>query len=156
MRTIRGGAVLLLAAATLAGAVPAVGGEAGSSDAAAIEAAARDYIDGWYEGNPERMARALHPDLAKRTVRPLPNGVMLVQSLTYSTMVEYTKAGFGTRSKREGQVNEVKILDASPSMASVKTVSPEFVDYLHLAKINGQWRIVNVLWEPVPAPAATE
>ena len=44
----------------------------------------------------------------------------------------------------------------APSMAAVKTVSPEYIDYLQLAKINGQWRIVNVLWEAVPKPAAAE
>jgi hypothetical protein len=30
-----------------------------SPDQAAVERAVRDYIDGWYEGNADRMARAL-------------------------------------------------------------------------------------------------
>jgi hypothetical protein len=64
-------------------------------------------------------------------------------------MVEYTRLGGGTKSHKEGQVNEVIILDVLTETASVKTISPEFIDYIHLAKINGQWRIVNVLWEPV-------
>ena len=34
------------------------------ADREAIKATALDYIEGWYEGNPERMERALHPDLA--------------------------------------------------------------------------------------------
>ena len=29
----------------------------------------------------------------------------------------------------------------------LKAVAEEYVDYLHLAKHNGQWKIVNVLWE---------
>ncbi|MCP4899560.1 MAG: nuclear transport factor 2 family protein [bacterium] len=120
-----------------------------ASDRAAIEAAARDYIDGWYEGNAERMARALHPDLAKRTIRGLPSGRGFLQTLSSSTMIEYTKAGFGKESKKDGQVNEVIILDQLSASASVKTISHEFTDYLHLAKINGEWRIVNVLWEPL-------
>ncbi|HEX6315687.1 MAG TPA: nuclear transport factor 2 family protein, partial [Gemmatimonadaceae bacterium] len=37
-----------------------------AADSAAIRAAALDYIEGWYEGNAERMERALHPELAKR------------------------------------------------------------------------------------------
>jgi len=39
------------------------------ADKAAIRQTALDYIEGWYEGNSERMERALHPDLAKRIAR---------------------------------------------------------------------------------------
>lgn len=35
------------------------------SDVADVEAVARDYIEGWYEGDVEGMDRALHPDLVK-------------------------------------------------------------------------------------------
>jgi len=41
-------------------------------EAAAIRQTALDYIEGWYEGNAERMERALHPELAKRIVRTNP------------------------------------------------------------------------------------
>lgn len=137
---------LLAASATFAA------GSAPSDESAAIEATARDYIDGWYEGDAERMARALHPDLAKRTIRPLPNGRGFLQTLSSTNMVEYTGAGFGKESKKDGQTNQVIILDQLSVSASVKTISYQFIDYLHLAKINGEWKIVNVLWEPVKAP----
>ena len=39
-----------------------------TSDTELIKQAALDYIEGWYEGNAERMERALHPELAKRLV----------------------------------------------------------------------------------------
>jgi hypothetical protein len=34
--------------------------------------------------------------------------------------------------------------------ASAKVVASDWVDYLHLARWNGEWRIVNVLWELKP------
>ena len=37
----------------------------------AIERAGLDDIEGWYDGDAERMRRSLHPDLAKRKVRGL-------------------------------------------------------------------------------------
>ncbi|HEX6284300.1 MAG TPA: nuclear transport factor 2 family protein, partial [Pyrinomonadaceae bacterium] len=40
-----------------------------SNDAELIKQTALDYIEGWYEGNAQRMERALHPELAKRIVR---------------------------------------------------------------------------------------
>ncbi len=148
--------VALCAACLASGALSAAEEPDQQGDLAAIEAAARDYIDGWYEGDAERMGRGLHPDLRKRSFRELPGGGQIVSDLTYTTMVAYTKKGFGTKSKKEGQVNQVKILDVSPTIASVKTVSPEFIDYLHLAKVDGQWRIVNVLWEPTPEARAAK
>jgi hypothetical protein len=36
------------------------------SDGAEVEGVARDYIDGWYAGDVERMDRALHAELVKR------------------------------------------------------------------------------------------
>jgi hypothetical protein len=34
--------------------------------------------------------------------------------------------------------------------ASVRVYASGWVDYLHLAKWNGEWKIVNVLWELHP------
>jgi hypothetical protein len=113
-----------------------------------IEKAIRDYIDGWYEGDAERMARALHPDLTKRRLAPLPNGKEVFNTVSADAMVAYTEMGFGKKSKQEGQKNEVIILDVSPQTAAAKSISHEFIDYIHLAKVDGQWRIINVLWEP--------
>jgi len=39
-----------------------------SADSIAINETALNYIEGWYEGNAERMAKSLHPKLAKRAV----------------------------------------------------------------------------------------
>jgi hypothetical protein len=33
------------------------------------------------------------------------------------------------------------------TMASVRTDADWGVDYMHLAKIDGEWKIVNVLWD---------
>src|SRR5215207_8801778 len=39
-----------------------------AADTTAIRAAALDYAEGWYAGDADRMARALHPELVKRIV----------------------------------------------------------------------------------------
>ena len=118
-------------------------------ETAAVKAAALDYIEGWYEGSAERMARALHPTLNKVGLRALrPGGKPVLTPIGYSVMVEYAAMGGGTRVPAEKRDISVKILDIYKNIASVKTVSAEFVDYLALAKMDGQWKIVNVLWEP--------
>ena len=42
--------------------------------------------------------------------------------------------------------------DVFENAASVKVVASDWIDYLHMAKWNGRWVIVNVLWELKPAP----
>lgn len=143
---------LVIAVCLMVGSLAVLSARAGDGTAeerAAIEATARDYVDGWYEGDAERVARALHPDLAKRTVRALPDGSEVINTLSQSNMVTYTRAGFGKKNKQEGQHNEVIILDVMSKTACVKTITHEFIDYLQMAKIDGQWHIVNVLWETV-------
>jgi hypothetical protein len=37
--------------------------------------------------------------------------------------------------------------DADGGAATVKLVAAEWIDYLHLTKYEGEWKIINVLWE---------
>jgi hypothetical protein len=46
----------------------------------------------------------------------------------------------------------VTVLDVLGNAASVKAVMSDWIDYMHIAKINGRWVIVNVLWEMKPQP----
>jgi Putative lumazine-binding len=45
---------------------------------------------------------------------------------------------------------EVTILDVLDQTASVKLVAEWGVDYMRLAKFDGEWMIVNVLWQSQP------
>ncbi|HYG80467.1 MAG TPA: nuclear transport factor 2 family protein [Pyrinomonadaceae bacterium] len=121
------------------------------SDAAAIKQAALDYIEGWYEGNAERMERALHPELAKRIVRTNKEGQSSLGQMSAMSLVQGTRRGGGKETPKEKQQKDVTILDVFENAASVKVVASDWVDYLHLAKAGGRWVIVNVLWELKPA-----
>jgi hypothetical protein len=123
------------------------------NDRLAIERTIHDYIDGWYEGNPERMARALHPDLAKRAAMPLPTGRFVIDSTSANAMIEATRAGVGKKTPRSVPGSEIVVFDIVGDLASAKCVSPDYVDLLHVLRINGEWRIVNVLWQPLNPPA---
>jgi hypothetical protein len=121
------------------------------ADAAAIRQTALDYVEGWYEGNAERMERALHPDLAKRIVsKDSKTGKDRLDSMSAETLVKYTREGGGTKNPKESQQKDVKILDVYENMASVRVTFARWVDFVHLAKFDGRWVIVNVLWEYKP------
>ena len=120
------------------------------ADREAIKATALDYIEGWYEGNAERMERALSPDLAKRIVRTNPQGQSMLQQMSAMGLVQGVKHGGGTKTPKEKQQKDVTILDVFGNAASVKIIASDWIDYLHVAKFNGRWVIVNVLWELKP------
>ena len=60
------------------------------TDEQAIEATVLDYFEGWFDGDAERMERALHPQLAKRALR---DGNL--SESPAPEMVEATSAGIG-------------------------------------------------------------
>jgi hypothetical protein len=119
-------------------------------ETAAIKQTALDYVEGWYEGNAERMERALHPELAKRIVRTGPEGRSRLDQMGAMTLVQGTRRGGGKETPKEQQQKDVIILDVFENTASVKAVMSGWIDYMHMAKFNGGWVIVNVLWELKP------
>jgi hypothetical protein len=120
------------------------------ADRDAIRATALDYIEGWYEGNAERMERALHPHLAKRIVRTNDKGQSMLGQMSALELVQGVKRGGGKDTPKDKQQKDVTILDVYGGAASVKIVASDWIDYLHIAKFNGRWVIVNVLWELKP------
>lgn len=118
---------------------------AAEPEAAAIEACARDYIEGWYAGDAARMERSLHPELAKRIVKRLPDGRGELQNMGAMTLVQFTRSRAGR--PEAGKRADVKILDVFGRTASVRVDAEAWIDYMHLAQVEGRWRIVNVLWE---------
>ena len=120
------------------------------ADSAAIRATALDYIEGFYTGDAERMDRALHDDLKKRIVQRKPGEPEVLDEMTKTQLVEMTAGGGGTGMPEDRKVSDVTILDIYGDMASVKIVAGAWVDYMHIARVNGDWVIVNVLWEMLP------
>jgi hypothetical protein len=122
-----------------------------SADSTAIKQTALNYIEGWYEGNGERMERALHPELAKRVVNTdAQSGRSRLGQMSALTLINSTRAGGGKQTPPKQQQKDVTILDIYNNAASVKIVASTWIDYLHVAKWNGEWKIVNVLWELKP------
>lgn len=120
----------------------------------AITAAALDYIDGSFSGDADRMARGVHPALTKvRVVRHPRTGKYFLDNTSASLLVEGTRAQLGMLPEDQRNI-EVEIYDSRYGIAVAKVVSAMYIDHLQLAKIDNEWRIVNVLWAMNPdAPA---
>ncbi len=122
----------------------------------AIKKTALDYIEGWYTGDAVRMERALHPELAKRMISTDPKtGRSQFNHMGAMTLVQRTREGIGKKITPDRQSKEVTILDRYNNVAVVKIVASDWIDYLEVAKFNGDWKIINVLWELKPKPESS-
>ncbi len=112
-------------------------------DVELIKKTALNYVEGWYEADKERMAAALHPKLAKRGISASEE----IYDVDRDWMIDATERGRGRIDEPSTGKREIVILDRSAAIATVKLVSNQFNDYLHLLKVEGEWKIINALWE---------
>jgi Putative lumazine-binding len=122
------------------------------ADREAVRQAALDYVEGIYNVEPSRIERSVHPKLAKLGFYRPPAEVSYRpgSAMTFEKLVEIAK-----NYNKEGKLakdapKEVTLLDVLDQTATVKLVAEWGVDYMHLAKFDGKWMIVNVLWQSPP------
>ena len=117
-------------------------------DRKAVEKSALDYLEGWYEGSVERMEGCLHPDLQKKEIRTLSQtGRSQFGLHTASTLIEGTRLGHGKMIPVEERNIQITVFEISKNIATVKATSKLSTEYLHIVKYNGEWKVLNVLWE---------
>ncbi len=119
------------------------------NDSLLIKESALNYIEGLFTNNYERMEKALHPELAKRVIMKDDKGNYRLSNMGYSELLYYTK----TMKVQDEQPAEpfkadVIIFDISKDIATIKVTQNKFkfFDYIHLGKIDGEWKIINLLW----------
>ena len=123
------------------------------ADREAIKRTALNYAEGWYEGDAAKMESSLSADLAKRIVRTNAQGQSGLGQMTALTLVQGTRQGSGKETPKDQQQKDVTILDVFGGAATVKLEMRDWIDYMHIGKMNGKWVIINVLWETKPAKA---
>jgi hypothetical protein len=112
------------------------------TDEQAIKSTVLDYFEGWFDGDPGRMERALHPQLAKRS---LGNGKFGED--TAPEMIEATAAGRGKRRDPGERGIEIDVVEVYGPIATVVVHSNVYREYLHLGRMDEGWKIVNGLWD---------
>ena len=118
-------------------------------DSLAIKQVALDYIESQHNVAPKQFKNAAHPRMVKRTfwtnkttgkeyLRETFRDAMILLAETYNV----DKDKFPKTPKKE-----VIILDVLDKVASVKLIADDWIDYMHIIKLNGKWQLVNVLWQ---------
>jgi hypothetical protein len=129
-----------------------------NADREAVRQAALDYVEGIYNVEPSRIERSVHPKLAKLGFYrpPADDAYRPGSAMTFERLVEIAKNYNKEGKLRKDAPKEVTVLDLLDQTASVKLVAEWGVDYMHLAKFDGKWMIVNVLWQSPPKKSVAQ
>ncbi len=116
-----------------------------------VRQAVLDYVEGVYQVQPARIERSVHPTLSKRGYwREKGKDGYTTGQMSFAELVEVAKTWNKTGKLPEGAPKEITIFDVQDQTASAKLVAAWGTDYFHLAKYDGKWMIVNVLWQSPP------
>jgi Putative lumazine-binding len=113
---------------------------------AEVVATALDYFEGWFDGDVERMDRALHPGLAKRSLGQVEPNSPELRSVTKEQMLGWTAKGEGKREDPGDRRIDVQVIDVYGNIASVVIRSAVYREYVHLVSTDDGWKIVNAVW----------
>ena len=115
-----------------------------------VHAAVMNYVMGLYEVDTARIEKSVHPTLFKRGYYQ-PDGqddykgpVNMTYEQLVSLAARWNKSG---KQANADSPKEIVIFDVQDKTASAKLTAEWGTDYFHLAKENGKWYIMNVLWQ---------
>ena len=121
-----------------------------SEDEKKVRAAILDYVEGVYEADPSRIQRSVHPTMAKRgtSLNRQTGEFNQFKEMNFEQLVELSRNWNkdGTRANAE-TVRDIVIYEVQDKTATAKVTAAWGTDYFHLAKIDGKWYIMNVLWQ---------
>lgn len=138
---------------------PAVAGQQGRTtspptpaDSAGVRAAVLDYVEAIYLADTSRIVRSVRPELAKRGYWiPREQTTYASEPMTYQELIGVAKTWNPNRRRNpDAMPKEIVILDLLDQTASAKLVAQWGVDFFHLARYEGRWMIVNVMWQSTP------
>ncbi|MEX2271883.1 MAG: nuclear transport factor 2 family protein [Vicinamibacterales bacterium] len=148
----------LVALAVVLAAPVAIGAgrQSQAADREAVRQAALDYVEGIYNVEPARLERSVHPDMIKRGYYRKERGADFTFAPMTREQLMTLAANWNKDKKRpiDTYPKEVVVFEVLNQTASAKVVAMWGVDYMHLAKHDGRWKILNIVWQE-PPPAGT-
>ena len=138
--------------------VAAVAPALADKDEEAIRQAVLNYANSAYLVKPELVEASVHPKLQKIGYVSRKDGEgyreLWMNFYELKELVSYwNKEG---RFDPETAKREVKILDRLDQTAVARLDAEWGIDYFHLAKIDGTWKIMNVIWQSYPPETKAE
>ena len=115
----------------------------------AVHQAALNYVTGVYESKPELIEQSVHPQLTKHGFMRQQDGTYKQGQMTYTQLLDVARTWNKDR-KRDISIKEVQVLDVLDQTATAKIRAAWGIDYMQLAKFDGTWKIINIVWQTHP------
>jgi hypothetical protein len=118
-----------------------------------VRQAVLDYVEALYLVDSTRIVRSVHPSLRKHGYwRPEDGAAYRDAPMTYEQLkalaarwnVDQQRADPATAPKR------ITIYEVLDKTAVAKLEAAWGIDFFQLAKVDGRWQIMNVLWQSYP------
>ncbi len=116
------------------------------SDEKLIRAAILNYVDSFYNADTSKVYASVHPELAKRGYYKR-EGNYREGKMNFRQMVNLSSKWNKTTTVPANAPKEITIFEIQEKIATAKLRAMWGTDYFHLAKLDGQWKIVNVIWQ---------
>ena len=142
------GSFVLIAAIVAMVALPSAAWAQSAEDTAAVRRAALDYLEGFYEGDASKLERSVRPEVVKYGFGRGSDGGVSGSVMTFEQMLSFAASVKASgRTRPASDPKEVEILDILDQTAAVKVTAYWGSDYMQLAKYDGKWMILHVLWQ---------
>lgn len=119
------------------------------TEEAGVELAAMDYLDAIYDVKPRYIERSVHPDVIRMGFARASNDAPFSApaKMSYADLLQ-----FATTFNKDDHISpeaprEVKVLGVLDVTASARLTTAWGFEYLQLAKLDGEWKIINILWQ---------
>jgi hypothetical protein len=125
------------------------------SDRDLVYAAVEDYVDGLYLAQPDRIKKSVHPELMKKGYWKKKDQATYDYDgqMTFDQLVELAGKWNAKGWLPKDAVKKIEIFDVQDQTASAKLTAHWGTDYFQLAKLDGKWMIMNILWQgPLQKP----
>lgn len=123
-----------------------------NADEALVREAILDYVEACYTVQPERIEKSVDSSLAKlgffrgKADTEYRAGEAMTYQQLLETAAKYNKSG----KLPKDAPKEVVVFEVLDKTASAKLTAQWGIDYFHLAKVDGKWKIYQVMWQTKP------
>lgn len=110
----------------------------------AIVQAVTDLYEGIFTGDASKIDKSVHPEINSVSLSILPNNATFINKTGFSVLKEVAQSKMQLLDKDKWNL-QIKILDTMDGLAAVEVDLSSGISYLQLAKMDGQWKIINSL-----------
>ncbi len=123
-----------------------------NTDRDGVRAAVLDYVEGFYEGDTAKLVRSIRPEVTKYGFFVPRNKTKYEgEAMPWAEFLSYAKS---VKARNQPPKPEwpktIDLLDVADQTAAAKLTAWWGIDYLQLAKYDGRWMIIHVLWQSPP------